>query len=75
MKITIGKFDAGSRTVAARFVHAGVTHSRTVNAVLDAEGKYDKDATAIRIDEVALGVRHKIEIGAITDPTPPPEQP
>lgn len=75
MKITIGKFDAKTNTVAVIFVHAGVTHRRPVNACLTSEGKYDKAATEARVAEVAAGVEHKIAIGAITNPPPAPEIP
>lgn len=44
------------------------THTRSVNAVFDSNGKYDKDATTARVNEVALGVENKIAIGAITPP-------
>lgn len=68
MKITIGKFDAETRTVPVTFVHDGVTHSRAVNACLTDQGAYDQEATKARVDEVALGVEHKIALGVITNP-------
>lgn len=77
MKITIGQFDAETRTVSAKFVHAGVTHTRPVNACLDSKGKYDQAATKLRVDEVALGVEKKIDLGVITNapPAAPEEAP
>jgi hypothetical protein len=71
MKITIGKFAPASRTVPVTFEHGGVRHERPVNACTDAAGKYDKAATAARVDDVASGVAHKIAIGAITNPPTP----
>lgn len=70
MKITIGAFDAVSGTVTATFVEGDVTHSRTVNAVLT-DGKYDRKATAARVDEVGKGVAVKIAAGVITNPPDP----
>lgn len=71
MKITIGKFDPATGTVAATFVHAGVTHRRNVNAVRTAAGDYDAKGTKTRIDEVAAGVEHKIGLGLITNQAQP----
>jgi hypothetical protein len=70
MKIEIGKYDRAARTVAVTFTSGEVIHRRDVNAVLTAGGKYDADATAARVDEVALGVANKIAIGAITAEQP-----
>lgn len=75
MEIRIGKFDATARTVPVTFDHKGVTHKRDVNACLTGAGGYDKKATAERVDEVAQGVAHKIELGVITNPPPEPEAP
>lgn len=44
-----------------------LTHVRAVNAVF-ISGEYDADATAIRVAEVAAGVRNKVELGIITAP-------
>ena len=71
MKITIGKFDNETGTVPVAFAHAGVTHRRTVNACRTATGTYDKAATAERVDEVALGVEHKIALGLLVEPPAP----
>lgn len=71
MKITIGAYDADKRSVPVVFAHAGITHSRDVNACFDSKAKYDAKATAARVDEVALGVAAKIEAGAITIPPEP----
>ena len=73
MKTTIGKFDADTRSVPVTFEHAGVKHERSVNACIGADGAYDEAATANRVKEVAQGVVHKIEMGAITNPPPEPE--
>ena len=71
MKITIGKFDNETGTVPVAFAHAGVTHRRTVNACRTASGAYDKIATAARVNEVALGVEHKIALGLLVEPAAP----
>ncbi len=60
-------------TVNVTFAHAGVTHTRDVNAVMTAKGKYDAAATEARINDVAAGVEVKIASGAITNPPPAPE--
>lgn len=70
MKITIGAFVPATRTVPVRFEHRDVTHDRAVNACLDKAGAYDAKATAARVDQVALGVAAKIELGVITMPEP-----
>ena len=70
MKIEIGKYDRTARTVPVTFTSGEIVHQRDVNAVLTAGGKYDAEATAARVDEVALGVAHKIDIGAITAQQP-----
>jgi hypothetical protein len=57
-----------ARTVTVSFDYAGVTHVREVNACFDADGAYDEAATYARVDDVANGVRHKIDIGAIKNP-------
>jgi hypothetical protein len=75
MEFRIGKFDASARTVPVTFEHAGVTHKRDVNACLTDAGSYDKKATTARVEEVAQGVAHKIELGVITNPPPEPEAP
>jgi hypothetical protein len=65
MKTTIGAYDPDTRTVPVTFVDGGIKHKRSVNAVLDDAGDYDRKATKARVDEVALGVAAKIQIGAI----------
>ncbi len=74
MIITIGDFDSATRTVPVTFEHADVTHQRSVNACLDAQGGYDEPATEARVYQVANGVAHKIAIGAITNPPPSPPE-
>jgi hypothetical protein len=70
MKITIGNYDVTTRTVAVRFEQGDVTHDRPVNACMTKAGDYDAKATAARVDQVALGVAAKIELGVITTPEP-----
>jgi hypothetical protein len=70
MKITIAKFDPESRTVAATFTLGAIIHERTVNAVLKADGSYDRAATRERVEEVGRGVAHKIAVGVIGEPQP-----
>jgi hypothetical protein len=66
MDITIGRFDKKTGTVPVTVIHEGVTHTRTVNAVLDPAGRHDRAATVQRVDEVARGVAHKIALGHLT---------
>lgn len=66
LKAQIGKYDGESCSVAVTFTSGAVVHQRSVNAVLDASGKYDRAATADRVAEVTNGVAHKIAVGAIT---------
>lgn len=61
----IGRFDAETASVPVTFTSGDVVHKRSVNAVLDARGKYDAAATELRVAEVASGVAHKIAAGAI----------
>jgi hypothetical protein len=69
----IGAYDSTARIVPVTFTSGDVTHERTVNAVLKTDGSYDKTATKARVDEVALGVAHKIGLGVITNPPPAPD--
>ncbi|CDO37278.1 hypothetical protein [Novosphingobium sp. KN65.2] len=70
----IGAFNADTRAVSVTFTSGEIVHKRDVNAVLKADGTYDKAATKARVEEVALGVAHKIAAGVITavpaDPAP-----
>lgn len=68
MKITIGAYDAATRTVPVTFEQGDVEHKRSVNACLDKLGGYDAAATRTRVDDVARGVAQKILVGAITAP-------
>lgn len=70
MKITIGAYDKETGTVPVKFEHGDVVHDRAVNACLNAQGEYDAEATAARVDEVARGVEYKIAAGAIKAPEP-----
>lgn len=72
MQTSIGTFDSDSNSVEVTFEHDGVTFTRSVNACLDEEGQYDEAATAARVEAVARGVAHKIEIGVITNPRSDP---
>lgn len=71
----IGAFNADTRTVLVTFTTGDIVHKRDVNAVLKGDGTYDKAATKARVEEVARGVAHKIEAGAITAPQPEAELP
>lgn len=42
----------------------GFTHIRKVNAVFT-DGEYDQALTIERVEQVAMGVKHKIDAGAI----------
>lgn len=61
MRTYIRAFDPETRTVPVTFTHAGQVHRRTVNAVLDAAGNYDREATRARVAEVARGVADKMD--------------
>ena len=69
MKITIGQHDAATNSVAVTFVHAGITHKRSVNACLKDDGSFDLKATKARVEEVAQGVEGKIALGLIVNAT------
>ncbi len=77
MEIKPGACDKKAKTIAVTFEHNGVSHTRNVNYCLSAKGSYDAEATAARLEEVALGVQNKIELGVITneavDLTPAPQ--
>jgi hypothetical protein len=70
MEVSIGEYDSETRAVTVTFVHAGVTHTRAVNACLDETGAYDAAATKDRVDEVAMGVATKIAVGVISNIAP-----
>lgn len=72
---SIGKFDPDTRSVPVTFTSGSIVHKRSVNAVLKADGSYDKAGTKTRVDEVGLGVAHKIDLGVITNPPPKPDLP
>lgn len=65
MKISIGSYDVNSRSVPVTFTEGDIIHRRSVNAVLNDKGAYDRAATKARVDEVAAGVAVKIAAGAI----------
>lgn len=65
MKITVGRYDAAKGIVPVTFEQAGKSHSRSVNAVLDEDGKHDRAATLARVDEVAAGVANKFALGLL----------
>jgi hypothetical protein len=69
---TIGAYDTQKRTVPVTFTSGAIRHTREVNAVLDEGGAYDKAATRARVEQVALGVAHKIALGVIAEPVPEP---
>ena len=72
---TIGAYDAEKRTVPVTFTSGAIRHTREVNAVLDEGGACDMIATKARVEQVALGVAHKIALGVITMPEPDPASP
>ncbi len=67
----LGRFAADRRTVPVTFISGDIVHKRDVNAVVDAQGTYDKAATKGRVEDVARGVAQKIELGIIGAPTTP----
>lgn len=68
INITIGKFDRATGTVPVVFEQDGKSHSRTVNAVIRADGRHDRAATEARVNEVAAGVAHKFAAGLLGTP-------
>ncbi|GFM28145.1 hypothetical protein [Novosphingobium sp. PY1] len=70
LSFKIGAFNAETRAVPVTFTSGEIVHKRDVNAVLKADGSYDKAATKARVEEVAMGVAHKIAAGVITKPEP-----
>lgn len=69
----IGAYDKDKRSVPVTFTCGDIVHKRDVNAVFKADGSFDKAATKARVEEVALGVAHKIALGIITIPAREPE--
>lgn len=61
----IGRISPQTRDVPVTFTLGDIVHKRRVNAVYDAAGQHDRKATEARVAEVAAGVAHKIESGAI----------
>lgn len=64
MKITINALEENERVVCVKFEYNDVTHERNVNAVFT-DGVYDEEATAKRVEQVAAGVKIKIDSGII----------
>lgn len=71
MKTSIGPFDAARQAVPVTFTEGDIVHKRDVNAILKADGSYDRVATKERVDQVAMGVAVKIAAGVITNVTEP----
>lgn len=63
MKIFPGKFDPETRTITVTFREGDIVHKRVINAVVDADGNYDKAATRDIIDQQARGIANKIALG------------
>lgn len=66
MRVSVGKFDPETRTVAVTFKEGSIVHRRSVNAVLDDKGEYDQKATKLIIDQQEAGVAEKIRLGVIS---------
>lgn len=64
MNITIGDYNSNTGFVSVTFEYNNITHTRDVRAVVDNDG-YNSSLTSQRIDEVALGVRVKIDNGIV----------
>jgi hypothetical protein len=73
MKITISPLNPATGTVRATFKDGEFVHVRDVNAVIDEANLYDKAATKMRVDEVALGVAAKRARGVFDNTAPPAE--
>jgi len=74
MQIKIGRFQAVDGSVRVTFTDGDFTHTRTVNAVLTADGSYDRAATRERVAQVAMGVQAKRGAGVFTTIAAPAEQ-
>lgn len=70
MRISIGNFIGVDRTVPVSFTDGTFKHQRSVNAVIDADGNYDKAATKLRCLEVGAGVAAKRAAGVFETPAP-----
>lgn len=46
--------------------NSGIEHTRSVNVVFT-DGEYDEALTIERVEQVAMGVSHKIAVGVITN--------
>lgn len=68
MKHAISPYKPATRSVTVTFTRGDLTHTRDVNAVLDASGEYDADATKARVLEVERGVAIKMGLGVLTPP-------
>ncbi|WMC09495.1 hypothetical protein PU634_10245 [Oceanimonas pelagia] len=86
IQYTITAPEAEKYTVEVVFFNEGaphLVHRRHVNAVFDDTGVYNAEATEERVAQVALGVDHKLAVGAITlvdetqseDPAEPEAEP
>lgn len=60
------------KDIRVRFQYGGVTHERLVNVCFDEDGNYDHESTEARVQEMANGVKYKIDIGVISNPEPAP---
>lgn len=69
MQIKIGACNPATETVEVTFTYNGVTHKRAVNAVINSDGSYNDELTVERVNEVSLGVKEKIDLGVITNPS------
>ncbi|GMM59909.1 hypothetical protein [Novosphingobium pituita] len=74
LKTKIGAYDRATRTVPVTFTSGAIVHDRRVNAVLNDDGRYDQAATQARVAQVALGVAHKIAVGAIAAQPATPDE-
>lgn len=73
MRSSIGNFIAVDRTVPVTFRDGDFVHKRTVNAVIDEAGNYDRAATRLRVADVAAGVAAKQARGVFRATAPSPE--
>lgn len=74
LKYNIAKLEKDAKTVDVTFIdeNLDITHTRSVNVVFT-EGEYDEEATKLRVEEVARGVQHKIDVGIISPIVPTQE--
>lgn len=63
IKIEIGRYDAQTRTVPVTFRTGKIEHRRDMPACVTPEGKHDRAASLVRVEELKRGFARKVELG------------